>query len=712
MAAYALKGIAAIYAEQGKRAGTLGNYEKVLNYYRSVGDTRGQALILNDIGDFFLSVGGKGQALNSYRKALAPSRQSGDRGVELSTLYNIARAERDSGDLDGALAHVEQSIKTIEALRTSVASPEFRSSYLAGVYKHFELYIDVLMRLDRERPGRNYAAAALLAVESARARSLLEIILEDDLDLRRGVDPKLLARERELQQLLRAQAQYQLEVEGSGRPQAEAAEVARGVEQLRAEYQDVQARLRQQVPRGMSPVPQTPLSMEALCAELRDENTLLLEYALGDEKSYLWAVTDHSLNSYELPPRAVLENAAREVHALLSAPQQEVDAGYQARVQEADRLLHEKALALSRMLLGPVAGQLGEKRLLVVTEGVLQYVPFDALPDPSEDGTGLRDILPLVSRHEVISLPSVSTLATIRRERPRAHSPEKVLAVLADPVFSRDDVRVQGDSATPPVPGPAAEGAESSLRAFRDFQKSNGKAGTARLIYSGAEADAILASAPRGAEMVAKGFDASRETAMSQELGQYQIVHFATHSFINSENPELSGIILSMVNRSGGQEDGFLQLHDIYSLKLSADLVVLSACDTGRGKDIKGEGLVGLTRGFLYAGSKSVVASLWKVDDRATAELMEHFYRALLQEGLPPAAALRKAKDTMRGQKRWEAPFYWAGFVLQGEYREHIDIGHDSSQPLSARPALVLASLLLSAGLITFGLWRYVARHR
>jgi CHAT domain-containing protein len=179
--------------------------------------------------------------------------------------------------------------------------------------------------------------------------------------------------------------------------------------------------------------------------------------------------------------------------------------------------------------------------------------------------------------------------------------------------------------------------------------------------------------------MAAKGFDASRETAMSPQVGQYQILHLATHGFINSDHPEMSGIVLTMVNRDGTEAQGFLQLHDIYNLRLSADLTVLSACDTALGKDIKGEGLIGLTRGFMHAGSRSVVASLWKVDDRATSVLMGHFYKAMLQDGMPPAAALRFAKEKLRQEKSWRAPYFWAGFVLQGEYNQRINVDTDSA---------------------------------
>jgi len=169
--------------------------------------------------------------------------------------------------------------------------------------------------------------------------------------------------------------------------------------------------------------------------------------------------------------------------------------------------------------------------------------------------------------------------------------------------------------------------------------------------------------------MEALDFEASRETAMSKDLGQYRIVHFATHGLLDNEHPELSGLVLSMVGPDGKPQNGFLDLEDIYNLTLPADLVVLSACETGLGKEINGEGLVGLTRGFMYAGASRVVASLWQVDDAATAELMGAFYRAMLVDRLRPAAALRQAQIELMKQKRWHDPYYWAAFTLQGEWK-------------------------------------------
>jgi CHAT domain-containing protein len=714
MEAYALNNIAAIYDAQGRRRETLGQYRKVLNLYRRAGDRRGQAIALNSIGDFHSSLGAEREALSFYKQALAAGVEAGDREVELSTLYNIARAARTCGDLVDALSHVERSVEIIEALRTYVASPDLRSSYFASVHKHYRLYIELLMQMERQHPGQDFAVKALRASESARARSLIEMLGEAGTDIRRGVEPSLLERERALQRQLRLKLQYQGELSRSKQTHAEAAEVAREVRQLTADYQALQSQVKEQSPRYAMLTQPNPLSLKEIQAELGEENTVLLEYALGDERSYLWAVTPDTMSSYELPARATLEAAAREVYNLLTARQLaggKIDAGYKARVEAADRQYYEKASELSRMLLAPVAERLGNKRLLVVTEGVLQYVPFDSLPLPSaapddvNSRTGVEgdDRSLLVSRHEIVTLPSISTLAAIRRERSQAAgSTEHVVAVLADPVFTKDDSRVlSGRDLVASVPA-ATDDTDSTPRALRNPDGFANEDGIMRLTHTSQEADAIMAAAPRNAVLVARGFDANRETAMSSRLGQYKILHFATHGFINSEHPELSGIVLSMVNERGERKDGFLQLHDIYNLNLSADLVVLSACKTALGKDVSGEGLMGLTRGFMYAGAKSVVASLWEVDDSATAELMGYFYRAMLQEGLSPAAALRTAKESMRRKRPSLPPYYWAGFVLQGEYRESLKVGGKKTWP----PVNVILALLIPISAVLYLLAR------
>jgi CHAT domain-containing protein len=204
---------------------------------------------------------------------------------------------------------------------------------------------------------------------------------------------------------------------------------------------------------------------------------------------------------------------------------------------------------------------------------------------------------------------------------------------------------------------------------MRDVALLDSRGNLSRLPSSREEAEAILAAAPEGQAFTATDFKANKAILESPEMSQHGILHFATHAVLNSEHPELSGIVLSLVDEQGRAQDGFLRLHDIYNLNLPAELVVLSACQTALGKEVKGEGLLGLTRGFMYSGAKRVMASLWKVDDGATAEFMREFYQGIFKRGLKPAAALRAAQIEMRKKRQWRFPYYWAAFVLQGEYR-------------------------------------------
>jgi CHAT domain-containing protein len=189
----------------------------------------------------------------------------------------------------------------------------------------------------------------------------------------------------------------------------------------------------------------------------------------------------------------------------------------------------------------------------------------------------------------------------------------------------------------------------------------------ARLPYTRAEAKAILALAPQTQSFGAFDFAANQAAAIDPALGQYRYVHFATHGLLNDTHPELSGLVLSLLDREGRAQDGFLRMVEVFNLNLPAELVVLSGCKTGLGKEIRGEGLIGLTRGFMHAGAARVLVSLWDVNDRATAELMTRVYRGMLGKGLRPAAALRAAQLELSKQPQWRAPYYWASFVLMGE---------------------------------------------
>lgn len=705
---YARIEIASIFAAKGQTQQALDSYHSVLRFYRGMKDRRGHARTLNLVGDVYFAAADWRRALGYYRQALGLSRAAEDHLEEAVTLYKIARAERNSDDLQQALKDIKAALQISESLRAKVVRDDLRSAYFASVHDQYLLYIDLLMRLHARQPAERFDIEALEASEAARARTLVELLATARLTTERGVAPELLAREHWLEQSLAARAERQVLAHGKGGSGNDTAASADEMRRLTTEYNEVKGEIREQSLSRAAFVPASLMRLADIQRELPDDDTLLLEYSLGDEKSYLWAVTKSSLSSHELPPRAEIEAAAREVYRLL------VEYPAQAQAPSADGADRDATLAesywraaaaMSRILLGPVAAQLGRKRLLIVADGALQYIPFDALPvhAPTPPASGLAYAgtgdtpAPLVLEHEVISLPSVSTLAALRNRvvRPESAS-DSLVVVVADPVFEPDDPRFQQPLAPPETSQPEPLEAAQLRSALRGVRQAGVDSGLSRLPFTLQEAKAIMEVAPAGQSRMVTGFEASRSLVVGGELNRYRVVHFATHGMINGQHPELSGIILSMLNEHRGRENGFLQLHDIYKLDLSADLIVLSACRTGLGEEIRGEGLVGLTQGFLHVGAKSVVASLWQVDDRATAELMRNFYRGMFDEGLPPAAALREAKKALWREPRWRAPYYWAAFVLQGEYRESIKPAHAPARRLQYAFAILLlfASLL------------------
>jgi CHAT domain-containing protein/tetratricopeptide (TPR) repeat protein len=677
--AFVLNNLAGIYFRSGDYPKTLDYFDQVLQIFRETADRRGEAVVLNNLGMVRGTMKDYPKAIEYLEQALTILREIGARANEATTLYTLAYNERDRGNLGEALTLVNSAIVIVESLRSTIVSPSMRASYLASILKYYKFNADLLVRMHRERPSEGFDAAALQVSERARARSLLEMLTAARVDLRQGVDPALLERERSLRLSLDAKAEQQSRPRDKTSP-AQSSAVAAEVSALAAEVELVQAQIRQRSPRYAALVQPVPLSLKEI-QQLLDPDTLLLEYSLGTQRSCLWAVTQTSIDVYDLPKGAEIEKQAQHLYTLLTAPNRRENGGTEgqrrARLVQAGAEYDKVSGDLSHTLLGPVAAQLGGKRLVVVGDGALQYVPFASLPDPTSEGR------PLVVEHELVSLPSASVLGVLRRESEGRRPAPKTVAVIADPVFDEEDVRVTGTrQAKKQRSGArttmAIAAGTTAPESTGELDRAAGEAGLIgdgtqqrirRLPFSRHEAEMILASVPAGDAMKALDFRASRETATGGELGQYRIVHFATHGLLNGEHPELSGLVLSLVDEEGHQRDGFLRLHEVYNLHLPAELVVLSACQTALGKEVKGEGLVGLVRGFMYAGSKRVVASLWKVDDEATAELMKIFYRGMLKEGMRPAAALRVAKVEMSRHKRWHSPYYWAAFELQGEWR-------------------------------------------
>ncbi len=682
--AYVLNNIGTVHFVLKEYQKALDYYDQALKLRRELAHRYGEAQTLNNIGYLYAEIGERQKALNYYDQSLTLRRSLGDRDGEAGVLRNIARVEYDLGNLVAARIHIEATLAIVDSLRSKVFSQELRGSYFAAKRHYYELYIDLLMQQHKLHPSEGHDTVGLHASERARARSLLELLTETRVGIRQGVDSTFLQSERMLQQQLNAKAERLTSLLGGKYSQNDSVVVNKDLEKLLIQYQEVQAQIRATSSRYAALTQPQPLNAKEIQQQGLDDETILLEYSLSEERSFLWAVTPTSLTSFELPKRAIIDSLARRVYDLMTARNQSVKGetkkAYKARVARADAEYLEAAADLSRMILGPAAAQLGTKRLLIVADGALQYIPFGALPLPviskqssvnkplnTEHWSLNTDYRPLVVDHEIISLPSASVLAVLRREIAGRASAPKQVAILADPVFASDDPRLKPQGKNGVAINRSA--ADTSF-ASTEFERATRGMSLSRLLFSRFEADAIASLASANEHIKALDFAANHAAATSAELSQYRIIHFATHGLLNEEHPELSGIVFSLVDEKGQPQDGFLRLHEIYNLNLPADLVVLSACQTALGKEIKGEGLVGLTRGFMYAGAPRVVASLWQVNDVATSELMKRFYQGMLgEQKLRPAAALREAQISMWKEKSWQSPYYWAAFVLQGEWK-------------------------------------------
>jgi CHAT domain-containing protein/tetratricopeptide (TPR) repeat protein len=649
------------YSEEGKQPEKAVDYlVQAVQLQHTLGDLRREGVTLANLGEAYNRLRQPDKAIEQFTKALSILQDIGYLSTSARALEGLARAEDSRGKLDDARKHIEESLALIETVRTRASNLQMRSAYRASVENAYEFYIDVLMQQHGKDPSQGRDADALQASERGRARNLLEQLGESRVDIRQGVDADLLKKERELTQVLNAKADREMQLKARKGSAEELATLRREISGLEEEYQRVQAAIRQSSPQYAALTQPQPLGLKEIQQQL-DADTLLLEYSLGKERSYLWAVGADSLKSYVLPKQEEIEKLKDRVYESLTArsvvKSLETPAQRSARIAQADKDFEQAASELSRMILAPVASEFGNKRLVIVADGALQYVPFAAL---SASSTAYQ---PLIVRHEVVSLPSASAFAVQRENLANRPVAPKTLAVIADPVFSTGDPRVKKDA--------ESGAAHSGTRSLEHLPANavGGQLSIPRLPFTRWEADQILAVARAGSNLKALDFRANRAIAMSGELSKYRYVHFATHGYLDTTRAGLSAVVLSLFDENGKPQDGFLRTHDVYNLKLPAELVVLSACETGLGKDVRGEGLEGLTRGFMYAGARRVVVSLWNVNDKATAALMQRLYAGMLRSNKTPAAALRAAQIEMLRTGQWQSPYYWAPFVMQGEWR-------------------------------------------
>lgn len=626
--AMALDRLGRLELELGRPQAAFQPLEQALLLRREQGARRREAESLRHLARAHLAIGQPedATALARTARALAEKLDDPAGAVEAQTL--LAHGLRDLGKLEDARNALEAALEQLESHRLRMLDPSLRISRLAPHRETYELMVDVLMGLHGREPEAGWHRRALEVAERMRARGLLDLLAEAGVEIERGVSPDLLRHRRRLQRRWRGQAAALRRLS----PEADAEErrlLRDGLQTVEAELNVVEDRIRRQSPAYARLVQPETLSADAM-RQLAGDEAVLLEISLGEDRSFLWTIRGEGIEVYELPPRQRIEAAALTLHELWS----------RREIGAVTGTAHSAAGALSGIILDPIAQELGgSQSLAVVPDGALHLIPWGALPHPAGGE-------PLLAHHEVVHLPSASVLALQRRRLARPRSPS--ITLWADPVFSAEDPRVP----------------------YRLRQEEITPVLFSRLPRSAREAERVAAEAPEGAEVrLVQGFKARRDAVVEEDLERFQILHFATHGILDEDAPRRSGLVLSMVDGGGRPLDGFLGLQDVYDLELNADLVVLSGCRTALGRRVRGEGLVGLAHGFFHAGARRIVASLWPVEDRAVAELMETFYAEMWSRGSSPAEALRAASLALRHNPRWRDPRHWAAFVLLGDWR-------------------------------------------
>jgi CHAT domain-containing protein len=648
----------------------------------------------NDIGLISLKLG----EINLQKKEFAKSRKYFRFCLNLSEktrnkldvsqiLFQFTKLDQLENNPESALKNITESINLTETLYADVANSNLKRSYFSNVYERYELYIYLLMQKHKQSPNEDFAIQALQASEKSRSRSLLETLRLSEANFTKDANPQTVQKEKETRNLLSIKTDKLTELLSNNANKTEIEKVDEERRTLENELETIKAELKQQSPIYSAIKNPPPFDVAEFQQNSLDDKTVCLEFAFGEKESYLWLIGKNEVSSYALPSRNLLESRIDKIRQAFENRQilegESVET-YQKRIADLENVSIEESKHLSNELLGQVVDKIADKRLIIVPDGKLALLPLSALPFPGSTEN-------LIAKNEIVYEPSASLLNILPKIQTHKQLPTKDLLVFADPIFDETDTRLTAKSNNQSVLSTVLG---LNLRDFR-LMDANGK--IPRLFATQAEADSIAETVGKSRTEVLSGFAANRERVLDSTISDYRMLHFATHGLVDVSRPEVSSIVLSQYDENGEKREGFLRLQDIYSLDLASDLVVLSACQSGIGKEIKGEGLMSLNNAFLQAGAKSVVSSAWKVDDDATNELMKKFYTNLVDKRLTTSQALRQAQIEMSKSAQFSSPFYWAAFTVQGEFR----------QPLSISNGYFYYVLFAVLGIIGAGLLMY-----
>jgi CHAT domain-containing protein/tetratricopeptide (TPR) repeat protein len=680
-----LNNLGIIYGKQERYDEELASYQQSLKIIRDLGDKRKEAITLNNIAWYYYEQKNPADAIAQYQKALNIQRSIGVRPEQIRTLYGLALAYRSKKDLKVALETVNEAIGIIEDLRIKIVSDDFRTSYFATVQDYYQLKIDLLMQLGEEEEAFNTS-------ERSHTRTLVELLTESGVTSQESTNnPELKALYKKKEDMEGQLAAFE-NLLRNPRDEEDRNHIQREYEAVEAELKErVEPEIKQKDPVYASIQYPTPLTLPQVQQYIADMDTILLQYSIGEAQSYLWliskpgTISSTGLSSYTLKAgREQVQEAVQNFRRTISI----VTCSDPAQACNLQEKL-EIGANLNSLILPTEAAQkiMGKKRLIVVPDSTLHTIPFSALPIPYS--INAKTYVPLITKHDIVNEPSASSLHSLRQQMSQQRQQQrrpaaKTLAVVADPVFGgSDDVRMNSilnhrstnPTTFPELPSHRDEAAlTQALRRTQLNQSPEMQLPLPpRLERTGITAKTILNLVSNPAQKTsAFGFAANQDWLAQSKLDQYRLLLFATHGIFDETAPKQSGIVLSLVNDQGNLQDGYLTLREIFNLKLSADLLILSACESGLGERIRGEGMVGITRGFMYAGAERIVASLWDISAELETNdfLVTYFTKMLPTNGSSPFSPTEAFQATQREMaEKYPDPYYWAAFTLQGEWQ-------------------------------------------
>ncbi len=622
-AAYLLNKIGDVYAAQGNYEGAIDSYQQSLKLHEELGNKAMAAYALNRIGDVRYAQGAYKEADALSARAVELARANKSPEILWQSLTSAGRASRALKQPEVARQSFSEAIAVIEELRThAVGTEEDRQLFFESRTVPYYAMVDLLL-------AQNNWAEAFAYAERAKGRVLLDVLDRGRENITGAMTADERTEEKRLNETVVAlNSQLRRETLDSKADTARVAGIEAQLRDARLAYEAFQTRIYAahpglQIQRGEV----EPLTLEEVAPLIPNGETALLEFTVTAERAYLFVIT----KSVET------KNIEMKVYPLDVKASELTNLILQFRTRLADNTLDFRggARQLYDLLLRPAQAQInGKKSLCIVPDGALWELPFQAL-QPAENRYLLED-------HALFYVPSLSVLRALKT-RAKLLPTARTLLAFGNPEISKPIAAqarlVNRDGELNRLPE-----AEREVKSLTQFY--------------GSAASKILT---RGE---------AREETFKAEAGRYRVLHFATHGTLDDYNPMYSHLVLA--STSAG-EDGFLEAREIIGLDINADLVVLSACQTARGRVAAGEGLIGMSWAFFVAGTPTTVASQWKVDSTSTTLLMSNFHRLIAPQQsrgavrVSMAEALREAALKVLANPQYRHPFYWAGFVVVGD---------------------------------------------